>query len=111
MEMAYIQLLPLVNCLVKGLKKIDPSDQNQDLQAVWSLTLSALVTIQHVDLQSLSQAPLYSSLSTDKIINCISSALKYSITPLLTQHNVVISKLASILEQHSASMLLFWYSV
>lgn len=52
-EQAYISLL-LVNCFMCGVKKLDPSGQNQDFQTVQGLTLSELDSIEHVELFSLS---------------------------------------------------------
>ena len=45
------------------------AEHNQYLQAVWSLTLFELNTLQHMDLKSLSQAPLSSSPSTNDRID------------------------------------------
>ena len=103
-EKTHTQLLLQVNHFMKGLKKIDPCGQIQALQVVQISTLSALDTIQHFHLQSLSQAPLSSSVSTEKRIYCIiSDSLEHTITLMLTQQNDIISNHASILEQHLAS--------
>ena len=52
LEQAYIWLLLIVIHFIQGLKNLDPSSQNQDLQTVQGLTLSELDAIKHVDLQS-----------------------------------------------------------
>ena len=97
-EQAYIQLLLLFNNFVKGLKKLDPTGQNKDLQTVQGLTLSELDAIEHLDIQLLSQVPSSSSPLHEDRVDCIYSLLEHSMTPLLNQHIAIISNLSTLLE-------------
>ena len=101
-EQAYIHLLLLANCFVRGFNCLHPNDHMEDLSKIQHLTLSELDVIDQVDISSLSQVSS-SSPSTEERLQQILSLLEHSITSMLTQHHSVISNLSSLLAQGSAS--------
>ena len=95
---AYLCLLLLVKRFVKGLNKLDPTGKKHHnyLNVLKHVTLEQL----HA-LDILEDSPIHVVLScvptTDDRMDHVVSMLKEDFTPLLTQHNSVISNLLSLM--------------
>ena len=99
---AYLCLLLLVKQFVKGLNKLDPTGKkyNNDLNVLKHVTLEHLNAL---DILEDSPIHIVSSCvpTTDDRIDHFVNMLKEDVTPLLTQHNTVISNLLSLMDSTS----------
>ena len=95
----------LVRRFVRGLKKLDPTGKkhHNDLSVLKHVTLEQL----HV-LDILEDSPIHIVSSciptTDDRIDLLASMLREDVTPLLSQHNNVITNLSSIVSSASGGV-------
>ena len=102
---AYLRLLLLVKRFVKDLNKLDPSGKkhHNNLNVLKHVTLEQL----HA-LDILEDSPIHVVSScvptTDDRMDHVVNMLKDNFTPLLTQHNSVISNLSSLMGSTSGGV-------